>query len=138
MKGKKLNARDRKTLIESCADERRKIFKELLQHVREGKSLSCFSALSEDSIRKYLKEYHNEFVQEDLEVALREAQDLWETIGKDQSIGKCMGNSRSWYYNMSNRYGWSERSKQEVDTKGQVNVSIVSYASTKQAHHSDA
>lgn len=136
MRGKKLSYKERIAKLAECRDERQKVFKELLAHIRDGKSLDCFSALSEMSIWNYIKDYPDEFVKEDLEQAVRDAKDYWEDIGRRQSNGSCMGNSRAWYYNMANRYNWSERSKVEQDVKGSVSVSIVSYASPDTGSHS--
>lgn len=131
MKGKKLSAKETKAKIESSVDCRKRVFKDLLNHIKQGFSLDCFGALSDNSIREYLKAYPNEFVREDLEDAMRLAKQGWETIGRKQADGSCMGNSRSWYYNMANRYGWAEKQEIKQENSGTVAVNIVSYASTK-------
>jgi hypothetical protein len=131
MKGRKLSASERRAKIETCAIERRKVFAELLSHLRAGYSLDCFGPLSEVSIRKYLLLYNKEFVQEDLDNAMRDAKAGWENIGRKQANGDCLGNSRSWYYNMSNRYGWRDKVDIEAEHKGQVQVNVVNYATSK-------
>jgi|SRR5690242_4253688 len=131
MKGKKLTVRERKEKLEACKTERRKTFKELCDHVSQGLSLECFGPLGPDSIRKYLKTYPEEFVQEELDNAMRNGRDWWEKIGRSQANGSCLGNSRTWYYNMANRYGWREKLEVEAEHKGQVSVNVVSYATQK-------
>lgn len=104
------------------------IFEDLRRHLKQGLSIDCFGPLSDTSIRECVKLYPDTWSEDALIETLREAKSGWETIGRRQADGSCMGNSRSWYYNMSNRYGWSDR--QQVETKGtqQLNVNIVSYA----------
>jgi hypothetical protein len=83
------------------------------------------------SIRLYLKTYPEEFIQEELDNSLREGKIYWEDIGSRQANGNCLGNSRTWFYNMANRYGWKERLDIEAEHKGTVNVNVVSYASQR-------
>ncbi len=133
MKGKKLSHKERIAKIEDDKTVRRKIFKELCDHVSKGYSLESFSGLSVESIRKYLKVFSEEFVQEELDNAFRNGREMWETIGYRQANGQCLGNSRTWFYNMANRYGWRDRVEVEAEHKGQVSVNVVSYATSKQA-----
>lgn len=128
MKGKKLSARERQAKIEEDKEERKKVFKELLRHVEQGYSMDSFPSLSDTTIKKYLNTYKDEFVQEDLENAKRSGKVFWEGVGRRQANGECLGNSRSWYYNMANRYGWREKIDIEAEHKGAVNVNVVSYA----------
>ena len=131
MKGKKLSYKERVSKLESDSIERRRVFKELCEHLSRGYSLDCFALLSDVSIKKYLNIYKEEFVQEELEDALRNGKQMWEGIGHKQAQGECLGNSRSWYYNMANRYGWRDKIDIEAEHKGNVSVNIVSYASSK-------
>ena len=138
MKGKKLSASERRAKIEGDAGERRKVFAELCQHIREGYSLDCFPALSEKSVRLYLELYKEEFVREDLDNAMRQGKVGWEDIGRRQANGQCLGNSRSWYYNMSNRYGWRDKVDIEAEHKGNLQVQVVSYATSKLPRDGDS
>ena len=89
--------------------------------------------MSPNTIKRYLEAYKEEFVQEELEDAMREGKQTWEDIGHKQATGNCLGNSRTWYYNMSNRYGWSDRQHVETEHKGAVSVNVISYATQKQS-----
>lgn len=131
MKGKKMNCIERKKKIESDINERKRVFKELCNHLKEGLSMECFSDLSIPSIKLYLQKYPDEFKEELIEKSFREGRNMWENIGRSQSNGSCLGNSRSWYYNMANRYGWREKLEVEAEHKGNVNINVVSYASKK-------
>jgi hypothetical protein len=131
MKGKKMNCIERKKKIELDKNERRKVFKELCAHIQNGYSLDCFGPLSDTTIRSYLKQYPDEFIEQELQDSLRKAKNNWEEIGLRQANGSCLGNSRSWYYNMANRYGWREKLEVEAEHKGSVNINVVSYASKK-------
>ena len=75
-----------------------------------------------------LKNYKEEFCEEELALALRDGKQGWESIGRRQSEGTCLGNSRSWYYNMAARYKWSDRMHIESETKGTLNVNVVQYS----------
>lgn len=131
MKGKKMTTKERIQKLENDKNERKKIFKELCEHVASGFSLDCFPPLNVNSIQRYLNLFKEEFIQEELDMAMRQGKISWEEIGRRQANGQCMGNSRSWYYNMANRYGWREKIDIEAEHKGNVNVSIVNYGSRK-------
>jgi hypothetical protein len=126
-RGKKLSASERMEKLEESAAERKACFRELLKHIEDGFSIDCFGPLGEDSIKLFFDKYPMEFEKGELYDSIRKGKQGWEEIGKRQATGHCIGNSRSWYYNMANRYGWSERSKVEADVKGSVTVSIVNY-----------
>lgn len=136
MKGKKMTGTERRVKAERDAKERSKIFSELCSHVRNGYSLMCFPPISEHTVRKWLKEYPEEFIEGELELAIRAGQVGWEEIGRKQSNGSCLGNSRSWYYNMVNRYGWREKVDIAAEHKGQVSVNVISYATSKTSQDS--
>ena len=128
---KKVSGKERRALGERSKEEREKIFGELCKHLEMGLSLECFGLLSDTSIRNWCKKYPEEFIEEELQDAMRKGREGWEMIGRKQSTGECLGNSRSWFYNMANRYGWREKIDLEAEHKGSVNVNVVSYASTK-------
>lgn len=137
MKGKKLTYKERIAKLESDAAERRRIFKELCDHVAQGLSLESFGPLSTTSIKTYMNLYKDEFIQEELDNAMRNGRDWWETIGKRQASGDCLGNSRTWFYNMANRFGWREKLDIEAEHKGSVNINVVNYSSKKALQSSE-
>jgi len=124
-----MTLKERREKFEQDAGYRREIFVLLLKHVERGYSLDCFEYAALETIKKYLSVYKEEWCQEELEEAKRKGKIAWESIGYRQANGECLGNSRSWYYNMANRYGWREKIDIEAEHKGQVSVNIVSYAS---------
>lgn len=131
MKAKRTGARELMKELHSSKELREEIFKELLVHLKGGFSIDSFPPLSSKSINEFVKVYPNEFIQEEIDNALRAGYNSWEEIGYQQSTGRCMGNSRSWFYNMANRYNWSEKAKVESEHSGSVNVNIVNYAKPK-------
>lgn len=131
MKGKKITLKERLAKLEVDKTERRKIFKELCDHVAQGLSLECFAPISANTIRSYMKTYPEEFCEEELDNAFRQGRIWWEGIGRRQASGDCLGNSRTWFYNMANRYGWREKLEVEAEHKGQLSINVVSYASRK-------
>jgi hypothetical protein len=106
--------------------------RELCQHLENGFSVESFEYLSKATILELIKKYPDEFNDDDLEHARRLGRDSWERIGLRQALGDCIGNSRTWFYNMANRYGWRDKIDVESEHKGQVQVSVVSYAKGKQ------
>lgn len=137
MKGRKMSAKEQMEKLESDKNERRKIFRELCNHVSAGYSLESFAPLSLPAIKRYQNLYIDDFPGDELEHALRRGRLEWESIGKRQSTGDCLGNSRSWYYNMANRYGWRDKLDVEAEHKGSVNVNVVSYASQRAPQHNE-
>lgn len=131
MQGRKLTTYEKRVKFAEEAGYRKEIFQLLLKHVEKGFSLDSFEHASDDSIRKYLKTYKEEWSEEELQQAQRKGKSMWEDVGFRQANGQCIGNSRSWYYNMANRYGWREKLDIEQEHKGQVSVNIVSYATSK-------
>lgn len=131
MKGRKLSAKEKREKAEQDASYRRQLFKELCEHVGRGLSKESYAGLHSRTVETYFKVYPEEFDREEYEIALQKGRDTWENIGYRQANGQCLGNSRSWYYNMANRYGWREKVEIEAEHKGQVSVNVVSYATQK-------
>jgi hypothetical protein len=131
MKGKKVSYQTRIQCLRDSKEEREKCFRQLCEHIAKGFSLDCFTELSVTKIKEFIQLYPVEFDSESLEDAIRQGKKTWEGIGYRQALGTCLGNSRSWYYNMSNRYGWRDKVDIEAEHKGNLAVNIVSYASSK-------
>ncbi len=132
MKGKKLTYKERVEKLESDANERRRVCNALCAHLAEGYSMESFSELTTNSLKRYMNIYKEEFVPEEIELAMQSGRDVWESIGRRQATGDCLGNSRSWWLNMAHRYKWSDRVNVETEHKGNIAVNIVSYATSKQ------
>jgi hypothetical protein len=132
MKGKKLSVKEKMERIEQDEKYRCQIFSDLCAHLRKGYSLECFVGLPVRTLFNYLKAYPQEFIPEELELARQEGRVYWETIGHRQAAGDCLGNSRTWQYNMINRYGWRDKIEVEAEHKGTVQVNVISYAQSKQ------
>jgi len=131
MKGKKLSQQEYVIKLEKDKNERRKLHKAFCAHLAEGYSKESFSLTTRFTLERLHKSYPQDFPQEDIELALCDGRDMWETLGKRQASGDCMGNSRTWFYNMAHRYKWSDRIDVSNEHKGTVAVNIVSYASSK-------
>lgn len=129
---KRESPNDVKNRMEASPEYRYKLFESLLSHIREGYSIDCFAPLGPDAIAVAIERFPVEFDKESLYRAQREGKAGWEKIGRRQSTGECLGNSRSWYYNMSHRYGWSDRVDARVEHAGQVAVEVVNYARSKE------
>jgi len=110
---------------------RKWVFQELCKHVESGSSPQGFEWISPNTAVKYFDMYPEEFRKDRYEISLRKGFDWWESVGKRQTLGTCPGNSRTWYYNMSNKYGWSDRQQIQSDSKVTTQVQIVNYGDTQ-------
>lgn len=116
----------RKRIVEDIG-YRRGVFERLCKHVSQGFTADSFGEVSWCTCKRYLEEFPDDWDAEELARAHAQGQQYWESLGKRQADGSCMGNSRTWFYNMANRYGWTERSQVQQETKGSVQVQIVDY-----------
>lgn len=108
-------------------EERTKIREELVTHLAKGLSIDSYIGLSKNHMKKLVDLYQQEFVGDDIDQAIQQGLLYWEELGRSQADGSCLGNSRTWYYNMSNRYGWSERSEVKSESKHNHTVNVVKY-----------
>lgn len=125
-----LTYKEKKEALKDDENYREWIKEKLLQHLREGFSIESFGILAASTLKECIKNHPETFDIVEIESAMNEGQANWERLGYAQANGKNLGNSRTWFYNMANRYGWSERSKVDVDAKQAVTVQVVSYADT--------
>ncbi len=116
--------------LQESSEEREKLFKKLLDHIAQGFSLESFPECSEKVLKKMFECFPIEFCQEEMDVALKKGRHFWEKVGKDQSLGKCLGNSSSWKFNMSAKYGWTDKVDVRAEHTGAVAVQVVSYAAS--------
>lgn len=135
-KRKRLSGKALENEMQGNAELRREIFEGLLRHLRAGYSLDCYGPVGQSTIEEFTKSYPNEFNVGELIEATREAKQGWEQLGRHQADGSCIGNSRSWVYNMINRYDWTDKTKVETTGTQAVNVNIVSYTSTQASDNS--
>lgn len=103
--------------------QRKKLLTEYLNHICCGYSDKSFTLCDMDTFLVYCKKYPNDFPTDMIERGRRERLFFWERIGIEGTTGKIQGyNSRSWEFNMKNRFKWSE--KIEVESTGNIVTSI--------------
>jgi len=124
----KLMHRERVAKAYDSPEYRIELFKSLLQHVSGGYSVDSWSGLNTSVLYTLMEKYPDEMPKDELDNALIEGKDSWERLGTEQANGSCTGNSRTWYYNMSNRYGWRDKVDVKSESSGQVQVNVVNYA----------
>lgn len=117
-------------------EDKEAILKKFFEHVEQGFSVESFPDAKKITIDKWLNELN--YDEEILEKSKRKGRLVWEIIGKKQSEGTCLGNSRSWYYNMANRYGWQDKISVDADVKGALSVEIVNYSRSKEEKKEDS
>ncbi len=114
--------------------EREKLLKKYLQHTRYGYSDKSFALCDMDTFQSYCDKYPNDFPSDMIEQARRERLLFWEKLGIEGTKGKIHSfNSRSWEFNMKNRFRWSE--KIEVENKGNI-VTSITFVEKKQKDES--
>ena len=131
MKGRKDTVKEKIEKSERDKNYRCSICSELCKHLASGYSMESFPGLPRNVIRDLIARYPEDFPACDIDTARAHGMTFWEGLGRAQSNGTCLGNSKSWIYNMSNRYGWRERQEVESDVKGTLQVSIVDYSTKK-------
>ncbi len=108
---------------------RKKVLGAYCEHVSSGFKGDSFE-IDKKIIEKCFQEFRDEFEHEhglSIEAAEREGLRFWESVGRSQALGECLGNARAWIYNMANRYGWTDKQRVEQEHKGTVAVNIVQY-----------
>ena len=96
---------------------------EYLAHISSGYRDKSFTVCDMDTFTNYCNKYPNDFPTDMIERARRERMLFWERIGIEGTTGKIQGyNSRSWEFNMKNRFRWSE--KIELESRGNIVTSI--------------
>lgn len=131
MRGKKATNKELKERLDSNDAYRNQVLQRLLQHLNDGYSVESFPDLSPDQVELAIDNpLWPDWTQEALNQAKRVGMAMWERLGHAQASGKNLGNSRTWFYNMSHRYGWREKYEAAVEHKGAVAVNIVQYTPT--------
>ena len=128
MKGKRLTYKEKLARLHASKPERVALCSRLCQHLASGFSIDSFNEITADNMRTILEAYSEDFPRDDIECAMQAGRAMWENLGYKQAAGTCLGNSRTWFYNMSNRYGWSERTESKHEHKGAVAVQVVQYS----------
>ncbi len=131
-KGKKLTQNEYYGELLASESERKRLWKELCAHVSRGKSLKCNVLIAMPLFEKLRVLFPDSFDESSLLISMQKGQDLWEELGHKQANGSNLGNSRTWFYNMANRYGWRDKIDIEAEHKGSIAVSIVNYGTPSQ------
>ena len=127
MKGRKLTYREIQARLQESPDDRRKLFQKLIQHVSQGFSKDSFPEVTRKTLNRLFECYPDEFDEEEYHIALNKGMHFWENVGRKQSTGECLGNSSAWKFNMSARYGWSDKVDVKAEHSGNVAVQVVNY-----------
>lgn len=97
----------------STTEYRQELCDQLVDHLSHGYSLDCFPPISRNTIKKYLREFPQDFPPERIERAIREGQKWDESVGIAASGGPAPDgfnpsnfNVTAWIFRMKNKYGW--------------------------------
>jgi len=107
-----MSARKNNKLAQKWKDgkQRRELCVAFMKHVEKGYSIDCFPDCDFKTIKKYMKDYPQEFQSDQISRSQRLGRMFWEQIGLSGTVGKIKGfNAKSWDLNMKNRYGWKEK-----------------------------
>lgn len=90
------------------AAARRRVCRNLLDHLEKGHSIDSFPDLSRNTLQCYIRLFPNDFPSEDIQKALRIARKKDETLCLDALYGRSSKhfNTRAWSLRMKNRWGW--------------------------------
>lgn len=101
------------------SEERREAFRQVCDHIASGLSKECLTVCDWNTVEKYLVDYPEDFVREDLNESFRKGQYVWEALGLKGALGRVPNfNATSWIFNMKNRYGWKD--KKELQHSGHI------------------
>ena len=82
------------------------------EHIRSGYSKDSWPEADDETVKRYMRDFPEDFDQEKIKRAERESRLFWEKIGVSGTIGKLKGfNAKSWEFNMQNRLGWSNKTE---------------------------
>ena len=95
-------------------EERQKLCDDFCAHLAEGFSIGAFPDADHKTIKRYARDFPEDFPAEKLEGAARRGRLYWEKMGKDGAEGKIEHfNATAWIFNMKNRVGWKDRTEIE-------------------------
>ena len=99
-------------------DDRQRLQNQYVEHVESGLSDECFPECDLQTLRRYLRDFPDDFDIDLIEVARRKRQLFWERAGRDGTMGQIDGfNAASWKFNMGNRFGWTEKREDTLKVK---------------------
>lgn len=127
VKGKKLRYRELQARLHESADERRRLAAKLQAHLSQGFSVDSFPEVTRGTLKRLFELYPEEFDSDERELATLKGMLFWENVGKKQATGECLGNSQAWRFNMSARYGWTDKIDVTAKHSGAVAVEVVNY-----------
>ena len=108
-------------------EERKKVFKELCEHLEGGFSFAAFPYLAFDTIKSYCKRFPSDFESEKLQEAINKGRLFWEKLGTNGTSGKIDGfRDKTYQFIMMNKYNMSINQKSDVKVKAEVNVAELS------------
>lgn len=91
-------------------EDRRAACEAFCEHLRAGFSWASFPDADEDTVKRYIRDFPEDFCPEKVQQAERQSRHFWEKIGIAGTTGKLKGfNAKSWEFNMQNRLGWSTK-----------------------------
>ncbi len=108
-------------LIASDSNQRRALCLAYISHISNGLSDSCFPECSDDTIRRYIEHFPEDFPIEEIKAAKRLRQAMWEQLGLAGAAGRIKGfSSQAWKFNMQNRFGWKDASQVTVKKTDEI------------------
>ena len=97
-------------------ESRKVVCASYIAHVESGLSDECFPDCDMDTFHRYERDFPEDFPTDLLDQARRIRRLFWERAGRDGTIGKIKGfNSKSWQFNMMNRFMWNDRRQDDVN-----------------------
>lgn len=107
-------------------EERKAACESFCDHVRSGFSQESWPDADFDTVKRYMRDFPEDFVPDMINKAKREAYMFYEKMGIEGTLGQIKGfNAKSWEFNMKNRHNWKD--KQETELSGEVKIVVQNY-----------
>ena len=91
-------------------EKRRAACEKFCEHIRAGYSKDSWPEADDETVKRYVRDFPEDFCPKKIKRAERESRLFWEKIGISGTVGKIKGfNAKSWEFNMQNRLGWSNK-----------------------------
>ena len=107
-------------------EDRKAACERFCKHISAGYSIASWPEAKDETIKKYIQRYPDDFDADKIDEAHRKSLLFWEKLGVAGVSGKIKGfNAPTWIFNMKNRAGWRDavdHSNKDGTLKPETNI----------------